>query len=74
MKKYLSNFDSTPLTCDPALFPGKNIPNIAKSDRIFPGKGRRDKYFILAYLESSKGEVFWHCCLFLSILAIFRRK
>ena len=35
MKQCLSNFDSTPLTCEPpapALFPGKNIPNIAKSD------------------------------------------
>ena len=74
MKKYSSNFDSTPLTCDSSLFPGKNIPNIAKSDRIFPGKGKRDKFFILGYLDSSKTEVFWHCCLFLSILAIFRRK
>ena len=46
MKQYLSNFDSTPLTFDPALFPGKNIPNIAKSNRIFPGKGRGDKDFI----------------------------
>ena len=35
MKQYLSNFDFAPLTCDPALFPGKEIPNIAKSDRIF---------------------------------------
>ena len=48
---YLSNFDSTLLTCDPALFPGKNIPNIAPSNRIFPGKGRRDKNFILTYLD-----------------------
>ena len=46
MKQYLSNFDSTPLTFDPALFPGKNVPSIAKSNRIFPGKGRGDKDFI----------------------------
>ena len=43
MKQNLSNFDSTPQTCDPNPFPGKNIPNIAKSYRIFPGKGREDK-------------------------------
>ena len=36
MKLYLSNFDSTALTCDLALFPDKNVPNIAKSNRIFP--------------------------------------
>ena len=49
----MSNFDSTPLTCDPALFLCKNIQNIAKSNGIFPGKGRRDKDFILTYLDSS---------------------
>ena len=65
MKQYLSNFDSTPLTCDPVLFPGKNIPNIAKSNRFFPGKGRDDKDFILTYLDSSMAEVFPHCCIFL---------
>ena len=63
-KQYLSNFDSTPLTCDRALFPGKNIPNIAKLNRIFPGKRRWDKYFILTYLDSSMAEVFPHWCLF----------
>ena len=62
------------LTFDPALFPGKNIPNIAKSNRIFPGKGRWDKDFILTYLDSPMAEVFPHYCLFFSILAIFRRK
>ena len=56
----------------PRPFPDKIIPNIAKSNRIFPGKGRGDKEFI------------WHIwitqwvktpyCLFFSILAIFRRK
>ena len=58
MKQYLSNFDSDPLTCDPALFPGKNIANIAKSNRIFPGKVREDKDFILRYLDSSMVEDF----------------
>ena len=43
MKQHLSNFNSATLTCDPTVFPGKIIPNIAKSDRIFPGKGRGDK-------------------------------
>ena len=46
MKKYLSNFDSTPLTCDPALFPDKSISCITKSNLIFPGKGRGDKDLI----------------------------
>ena len=36
----LSNFDSNPLICDPTLFPGKNSPNIANSNCVFPGKGR----------------------------------
>ena len=64
MKQYLSNFDSPPFTCDPTLFSGKNIPNIAKSNPIFPGKGREDKDFILTYLVSSMTEVFPHYCLF----------
>ena len=51
MKQFLLNFDSTSLTCDPALFPGKNVPNVAESNRIFPGKGGQDKDFILTYLE-----------------------
>ena len=38
----MSNFDSNPLTCDPAVFLDKNILNSAKSNRIFPGKGRGD--------------------------------
>ena len=70
----MSNFDSTPLFCDPALFPGKNIQNIAKSNHIFPGKGRGDKDFISTYLDSSMAKVSPHYCLFFSILAIFRRK
>ena len=64
MKQYLSNFDSPPFTCDPTLFSGKNIPNIAKSNPIFPGKGREDKDFILTYLVSSMTEVFPHYFLF----------
>ena len=74
MKQYLLNFDSTPLTCDPAQFPGKDIPNIAKTNRIFPGKAREDIDFILTYLDSSMAEVFSRYCLFFSILTIFRRK
>ena len=74
MKYYLSNFDSTTLSFGSALFPDKNILNIAKSNRIFPGKGRGDKDFILTYLDSSTSELFPHYCLFFSILAIFRRK
>ena len=74
MKYYLSNFDCTTLTFGSALFPDKNILNIAKSNRIFPGKGRGDKDFILTYLDSSTAESFPHYRLFFSILAIFRRK
>ena len=62
MKQYLLNFDSTLLTCDPALFPDKIIPNIAKSNRIFPGQVRGNKD--LTYLDSSMAEVFPHYCLF----------
>ena len=56
--KILSNFDSNPLICDPTLFPGKNSPNIAKNNRVLPGKGRGDKALILTYLDSSMVEVF----------------
>ena len=74
IKQNLPNFDSTPLTCDLALFPGKNNPNIVKNNHIFYRKGRWDKDFMLTYLDSSMAKVFQHFCLFLSILAIFRRK
>ena len=74
IKLCLSNFDSFPLACDPVLFPGKNIPNIAKSNHIFPRKERQDKDFILTCLDSSMAKVFPHYCLFFSISAIFRRK
>ena len=73
IKQCLSNFDSNPSACDPALFPGKNNANIAKSN-IFPGKRRWDKHFILTYFDSSMAEFFPLCCLFFSILANFRRK
>ena len=74
MKQHLSNFDSAPLTCDPTVSSGKIIPNSAKSNRIFPGKGREDKDFILTCMDSSMAEVFPHCCLFFSILTIFMKK
>ena len=50
--KIASNFDSNLLICDPTQFPGKNNPNIAKSDRIFPGKGRGDRALTLTCLNS----------------------
>ena len=37
--KILSNFDFNHLTCDPTLFHGKNVSNVAKSSHVFPGKG-----------------------------------
>ena len=61
MKQDLPDFDCNPLTCE------KNIPDIANSNHIFPGKGRGDKAFILTYLA----EVFLHDYLFISISAIF---
>ena len=73
MKYYLPNFDSTHLTCDLTVFPSKIIPNIAKSNRIFPRKGRGDKDFILTYLDSSMVEVFRSTAYFF-ILTIIRRK
>ena len=70
----LQNFESNPLICDPTLFPCKKSPNIAKSNRVFPGKGRGDKALILTYLNGAMAEVFPHYCLSLSISAIFRGK
>ena len=49
----MSNFDSDPLTSDPALFPAENIPNSAKSNHIFRGKRRGDRALILKVLDSS---------------------
>ena len=58
MKQCLSNFDSVPLTCNPALFPGKNIPNIAKNNRVFPEREKGEKEFILTYFDISMADVF----------------
>ena len=52
MKWDMSNFDSDPLTCDPAMFLAKKSPNSAKRNRIFSGKGRGDRALILKYLGS----------------------
>ena len=72
--KILSNFDSNPLICDSILFPGKNGPNIAKSNHAFPGKGRVDRALILTYLDSPMAELYPHYCLSFPISAIFRGK
>ena len=67
-------FDSNDLICDPTLFPGKNSRNIAKSNHIFPGKGKGDRAWILTYFDSLMAEIFPHNCLFFSISVIFREK
>ena len=72
--KILSNFNSNPLICDPTLFPDKNNPNVAKSNCVFPGKGRRDRALILTYLDSLMAEVFPHYCWSFLISAISRGK
>ena len=54
----MSNFDSDPLTSDPALFPAENIPNSAKSNHIFRGKRRGDRALILRVLDSPMANVF----------------
>ena len=72
--KILSNFHSNPLICDPTLFPSKNSPNIAKSNRAFPGKLRGHRSLILTYLENPMAEAFPNYYLFFSILGIFRGK
>ena len=41
----------------PSFLPGKNSPSIAKSNRVFSGKGRGDKSLILTYLDSPMAEV-----------------
>ena len=65
--KILIKFDSNPLICDPTLFPGKNSPNIAKSNRVFPGKKKEDRALILTSLNSPMAEVFPYCSLSFSI-------
>ena len=57
-KKDMLNFGSDPLTCDAALFHTKNELNCAKSNPIFPGKGRRYRDLILIYLHSPMAKIF----------------
>ena len=38
----------------------KSSPNITNSNRVFPGKGRGDRYLILTYLDSPMADVFPH--------------
>ena len=68
------SFDSNSLICGPTLFPSKNSPNIAKSNRVFPGKRKEDRALILIYLNSPMADVFPHYSLSFSISAIFRGK
>ena len=71
MKKDVSNFDSDPLTCDPALSLARNSPNSAKSNRIFSRKERGDKTLILTYLDSPMPEIFVSKYITFSIYVIF---
>ena len=64
----MSDFDYDPLICNPALFPVKNSPKSANSNRIFPGIRRKDQVSILPCTDIPKK------ILFFSILAIFRAK
>ena len=50
------DFDSDPLTFD-NFFP-KKCRKILKGNPIFYLKGRKDKAWILAYLDSRRAEVF----------------
>ena len=74
MKQYLSNFDSTPLTCDPTVFPGKVTPSIAKSNRIFPGKEGEIKTLFLYIWIAQWLKFFCTISYFFSILTIFKRE
>ena len=56
----LTSLDSNTLICDPTLFPGKNSPNIAKSNRVFPGKKKEDRALILTYLNSPVADAVLH--------------
>ena len=56
--KILSHFDTNPLICDPTLFSDNKIPNIASSNRVFPGKRRGDRALILTHLVSPIAEIF----------------
>ena len=70
----VSNFDSTPLTFDPDLFPGKNVSHIAKSNRIFPESEDEKKTSFWHIWIAHWLKFFLHYGSFFSILAIFRRK
>ena len=59
---------------DTDLFPDENSPNIAKSNRVFPVKGKKDRALILTYLDSPKVDVFPHYSLSFSISVTFRGK
>ena len=72
--KILLDFNFNPLICDTSPFPSKNSPNIAKSNRAFPGKEGRDRALILTYLDSPMAEVFPYYCLSFSISAIISGK
>ena len=74
MKKNFSNVDSNHLTCDLDLFPGNNKTNIAKSNLVFPGKGRGDKALIVTCLDSPMAVDSPYYLFFFSISAIFRGK
>ena len=67
-------FDFNPLICVLTLFPGKNIPSTAKSNRVFPGKGIRDRALILTRFDSPMAEVPPHYGLSFSISVIFKGK
>ena len=44
--------------CEYALFPAKNNPNSAKSNRIFPGKGRGDNCVKIVCIRNYSGPHF----------------
>ena len=63
----MSNFDFDPLTLDHASFFAKNSQNTAKSNCIFPGKGREGRPLILQHLNHPMAEVISFKYIFLSI-------
>ena len=70
----MSNFDFNHLICDPTLFPGKNSPNIAKSNGVLSGNGKGDRALVLTRLNNLMAEGFSHHCLSFSISVIFMGK
>ena len=59
---------------DLTWFPGKNSPNIGKSNRVFPRKGKGDRALILTNLDCPMADVSPHFFLSFPILATFRGK